>query len=229
MNSSNEVSLIICAKAEEKTLGAIIEQARGYVSEVIVVLARVDGDDSYNIATDLGARCIDDLGKGKGLAIQAGIVACQYPYIVFMDADGSHDAHDITKLLVPLKEGRADLVIGSRIQGGSDELGGGLENSLRLIGSSIITLGINLRFKTHLTDSQNGFRAVLKDKIDTIDLKENSTTIEQEILIKMLKRNYRVSEVATHEYQRRFGNSHISLKRAWPRYLYSWLKLLLTP
>ena len=63
----------------------------------------------------------------------------------------------------PIRAGQADLVIGSRGKGGSDELHGTLEQLIRYVGSQIIMLGINYRWNVRLTDSQNGFRAIRRD------------------------------------------------------------------
>jgi len=97
---------------------------------------------------------------------------------------------------------------------------------MRMIGSDIITLGINYRFGVRLSESQNGFRAILTRVARELDLREEITTIEQEMTIKTLRCGYRIAEVPTHEYQRRFGESKIQLRRVSIRYVYSWLKYL---
>ena len=128
----------------------------------------VDGhskDRTAEIARSFGdgVRVVKDNGKGKGDAVRVGAFAARYDTVVYLDADGSHDPKDIPALVEPIKKGEADLVIGSRGRGGSDELHGDVEKLLRMIGSDIILIGINLRWKQHLTDSQNGFRAIRTD------------------------------------------------------------------
>jgi dolichol-phosphate mannosyltransferase len=87
-------------------------------------------------------------------------------------------------------------------------------------------LGINYRFGVRLTDSQNGFRAIRRDAALSLGLQENITTIEQEMIIKTLKKGYRITEVPAHEYARKYGDSNIKLGKVWFRYVYSWLKYL---
>ena len=82
---------------------------------------------------------------------------------------------------------RADHVAASRLRGGSSELHGGFDEFLRLAGSSFITACINWRFNCQLSDSQNGFRAVRTSVLRQLDLRENTTTIEQEMTIKTLQ------------------------------------------
>ena len=90
-----------------------------------------------------------------------------------------------------------------------------------MIGSDIILIAINTRFKVFLTDSQNGFRAIRTDVARQLGLKENITTIEQEMTIKCLKKGFRIGEVAAHEYARRSGQSSIKLRKVWFRYIWS--------
>jgi dolichol-phosphate mannosyltransferase len=166
------------------------------------------------------------LGKGNGLRV--GVRAAAHDLILFIDADFSHDPADIPKLLAPLRDGSADHVQGSRMLGGSDELFSDLGNYIRLFGSLLITASINLRFRTRITDSQNGFRAMRKEVFAALQTVENGTTIEQEMIIRTLARGFRLREVATHEFARRAGVSKVVLRRVWAHYVWHWLKCLLT-
>jgi len=110
--------------------------------------------------------------------------------------------------------------------GGSDEAHGDIYKFLRTVASDIITLGINYRFNVRLTDSQNGFRAIRTKVARQLNLKEDITTIEQEMIIKTLRAGYRMAEVPSHEYARKYGQSVIKLRKVAFRYFYSWLKYL---
>lgn len=219
------VTLVIPAKNEAENICEVIDRAIPYCDELIVV----DGhstDDTRELAESYGARIVLDNKKGKGDAIRVGADAATHNIVVFMDADGSHDPGDIPSLAEPIKKGNADLVIGSRGRGGSDELHGDVEKLLRMVGGDLILIGINLRWKQTLTDSQNGFRAIRKDVICSLGLTENITTIEQEMTMKCLKKGYIVDEVPTHEFARKYGDSTIRLRRVWFRYIYSFIKNL---
>ncbi len=220
-----KVTVCIPTRNEELNLPEVIEAVRPYAYEVLVV----DGhsrDRTVQIAQELGARVVFDGGKGKGDGIRTGIREAQGDIIVFIDADGSHCPEDIPALVAPIAEGRADLVIGSRGKGGSDELHGDVEKLLRMIGSDIILICINLRFDTELTDSQNGFRAIRTEAARALGLQEDITTIEQEMTIKALKRGLVVGEIPSHEFSRRYGESAISLRSpyTWFRYVWSMVR-----
>jgi len=221
-----KTTIVIPAKNEERSIGKIISQCRKYADEILVV----DGhsrDGTARVARRLGARVVQDHGRGKGDGIRVGIAQARGDILVFIDADGSHDPKDIPRLIKPIQQGRADMVVGSRGMGGSDELHGDVEKLLRMIGSDIILIGINKKFKVNLTDSQNGYRALRATAARALHLEENITTIEQEITIKFLKKGFRISEVPTHEYARSHGASVIKLRRVWFRYVWSFLKYLL--
>lgn len=216
---------VVMTRNEEGNIADIIRTTKPFVDVVYIV----DGhstDRTRDIAENEGAKIILDNGKGKGDGIRTAIKKIDSDILVFIDADGSHDPQDIPKLVAPIKEGRADMVVGSRGLGGSDELHGDIQKLLRMIGSDIILIAINYRWKCHLTDSQNGFRAVRTEAARTLNLKENITTIEQEMTMKFLKKGYKVDEVPAHEYARKHGQSSIRLRKVWFRYIWSTVKNL---
>jgi dolichol-phosphate mannosyltransferase len=215
-----QVSVVIPAKDEEGLIAEIIDAVRPHADEIIVV----DGhstDRTKAIAIEKGARVIVDAGRGKGEALRRALPEARHEILVFIDADGSHEPRDIPQLVAPIRRGDADLVIASRTRGGSDELHGTAEQLLRYIGSQLIMLAINYRWHVTLTDSQNGFRAIRRDVALALDLKSDLTTIEQEMLMRALKRGYRVVEVPSHEYERRWGVSKVRVWRLWWAYLWS--------
>ena len=210
-------TIVICAKNEEQNLGDVLRAAQPFAAQMLVV----DGhsrDRTCEVAIAAGAQVIQDHGKGKGDAIRTAISHVRTDITVFMDADGSHDAQDIPRLVAPILAGKADHVSGSRLLGGSSELHGGFDECFRLMGSSFITACINWRFKVCLSESQNGFRAIRTDVLRQLDLRSNITTIEQEMIMKTLKKGFRMGEVPAHEYCRKAGISNIRLGRVAFRY-----------
>ena len=221
----SRVTVVIPAKDEEGLIGEIVDAVKRHADEVLVI----DGhskDRTRDIAIEHGARVIQDNGRGKGEALRLSFDAVTTEIVVFIDADGSHDPDDIPKLVAPIKAGDADLVIGSRGKGGSDELHGTFEQLIRYIGSQLIMLGINYRWGVRLTDSQNGFRAIRRDVGSRLGLTSNLTTIEQEMLMKALKQGFRVTEVPSHEYERRWGISKVVVWKLWFAYVWSFLRNL---
>ena len=104
---------------------------------------------------------------------------------------------------------------------------GTFEQFVRYVGSQLIMLAINHRWRVRLTDSQNGFRAIDRRVALSLGLTSNSSTIEQEMLMKALKLGYRVVEIPSHEYERQWGASKISVWKLWAVYLWSFFTNIL--
>jgi glycosyltransferase involved in cell wall biosynthesis len=222
---ATDVCAVIAAKQEGPSIQQVLRRTSRYVGEIIVVAGH-STDGTPQLAARSGARVIEDGGMGKGEAIRRAIPHIRTPITVLLDADGSHDPEDIPLLVEPILAGYADHVSASRLKGGSSELHGGFDEFFRLTGSSFITACINWRFKCRLSESQNGFRAIRSSVLRELDLRENTTTIEQEMIIKTLKRGFRMAEVPSHEHPRTHGVSHICVWRCAPRYGYSLARYL---
>ena len=208
--SGERVVAVILAKNEEKTIREAVEGAARFVHEVVVMDGH-SSDESVAIARSAGATVYTDSSQGKGAAIRQSMGLIDAAVVVFMDADGSHDPADIPKLALPVVRGEMDLCVGSRFAGGSDELSISAGQLIRTIGNISMNIAINKRWHTELSDTLNGFRAVRRQAAMAVELKENRHTIEQETVMKMLRHGYRVMNVPTHEYARKFGMSHINI------------------
>lgn len=220
------VTVAVIARNEEATIGSVIEAVKSYADEVVLI----DGnstDRTREVSESLGVVSHRDQGHGKGDGIRKAIEVASGDALVFIDADGSHNAADIPKLTAPILAGEAELVVGSRWTGGSDELGGDIGKFIRSTGSSIITLAINYRWGVRLTDSQNGLRAISTKAARAITLTENIFTIEQEMIMECLKHGFRVSEAPTHEYKRELGDSQIVVWKIAYRYVWCLIKGLI--
>lgn len=213
------IAAVICAKNEERSIAAVVRGARAHVQEVLVLDGH-SSDATVEAAAAAGATVHLDPGRGKGSAVRRSLELTDADIVVFLDADGSHDPDDIRRLLQPLLAGELDLCVGSRFTGGSEELSISLGQLIRTIGNISMNIVINKRWGTRLTDTLNGFRAVRRRLALDAGLTEDRHTIEQEMVMKMLRRGFRVGNTPTHEFARRHGQSHIRVWREWPRFVW---------
>jgi dolichol-phosphate mannosyltransferase len=213
------ISLVIPTKNEDAGIAELIDSAREFVDEIIVV----DGhskDKTIEQALSKGAKVVFDNKKGKGDAYKVGIQQATKEIIVFMDADGSHDPGQIPALVEPIANDESDFVIGSRHKGGSDEWRGDFDTYLRSVGGGFLILVINYLWKINLTECLNGFRAIKRSTALKLELKANDFDIEQHMIIQCVKKGFRVKEVACHEYERKWGVSKLpTYKKA---YVFFW-------
>jgi len=226
--TSQSYSIVVAARNEEETIGEVLQGLQNMSDDLIVVDGH-SSDRTAAIAKAYGANVVQDNGLGKGDAIRVGLGVVRHPITVFFDADGSHDPADIPKLVSPIVAGEAEMVLGSRMLGGSEELFGSLYEVARLMGSLIISLSINYRYNVRLTDYQNGLRAVQTETARKINLKSNGTTIEQEMSIKCLRHGYRVTERPTHEFRRKGGVSKIKIMHVAHLHVWHLIRELLKP
>jgi dolichol-phosphate mannosyltransferase len=215
----------IIARNEEATIAGVIESVLPFADETIVIDGN-SSDRTREIAADLGLKVFRDGGGGKGDGIKKALAVASGEIVVFFDADGSHNAEDIPLMVAPIAAGKSDLVIGSRWKGGSDELGGDFSMFIRSTGSAIIALIINFRWGARLTDCENGFRAISTGVGRSLSLTEDGFTIEQEMVMKCLKRGFKVSEVPSHEFERQAGQSQIKVWKVAHKFAWNLLKNL---
>jgi dolichol-phosphate mannosyltransferase len=222
------ITAIIPAKNEEKTVRYLVERVSQFVDEIVVVIQQ---SDILTLGALESAPCsiVIENRNGKGHALRAGAKSARGEVLLFIDADLSHDPNDIPKLTSPIINGDAKHVVGSRMLGGSSELFYTIPQFIRLCGSHVITMAMNHKYKSKLTDSQNGFRAISHNLFVRLDLKEAHTTIEQEMTSQTLRLGEGIIEIPTHEYERRHGKSKINVfKDSW-RYVWVIFRILISP
>ena len=179
---------------EEKNIAKMIVKLKK-ISDEIIVCNDGSSDLTSEIAKNLGVIVIDhenNLGYGAGInSIIKKAKEIDTDILVTFDADGQHRVEDVKKVIEPIKNGDADLVIGSRFLSKTKEK----IPEYRKIGINIITKVTNAGLKKKITDSQSGFRAYSKDLISKLDISDMGMGISTEILIKTNSLGFRIAEI----------------------------------
>ena len=183
----------IPAYNEQKNIAAILIKLKKITQHIIVC---DDGSEDLtgNIAEELGAIVFwhkKKLGYGAGIkTIFLKAKEINADVLVTFDADGQHRIEDIDKILNPIKNHDADIVIGSRFLNKDQKI-----SKYRKVGIKTITELTNITSGTKITDSQSGFRGYNKKTLENIQLTESGMGISTEILIKSKKANLKIIEV----------------------------------
>ena len=189
------------AAALPKVLSAILPK----VAEVIVVdTASTDG--TPEIAAGMGVRVVAEPRRGYGRACLAGIAALSpaVDTVLFMDADASDRPEDLPRLLAPLIEAGAELVIGAR----SLNVEPGALTPQQRFGNALACRLIRLIWGIGYTDL-GPFRVIRRAALDRLQMRDETWGWTVEMQVRAACRGLRVREVPV-GYRRRIGHSKIS-------------------
>jgi len=200
------VSVVIPTLNEADNLPYVLPALPNWVSQVVIV----DGgstDGTVEVALQLrpDVEIILQSGRGKGDALATGFGACTSDIIVAMDADGSTDVAELPAFVEALTEGAA-YVKGSRYLpgGGSADL-----SSLRSVGNRVLTLIVNLLYKTSYTDLCYGYTAFWARSLERLCVDCDGFEVETLMNIRAARAGLPVAEVPSFEQARVHGDSHL--------------------
>lgn len=201
------VSVVVPALNEAQNLYSVLPRIPLWVHEVILV----DGgstDDTVAVARQLmpSIRIVQQPGKGKGDALNAGFQAATGDIITMIDADGSTDPGEIPRFVSALRTG-ADFVKGTRyIQGGGSED----ITPFRSSGNRVLTTLVNILWRTNYTDLCYGYIAFWRQHLNVLAPDCRGFEIETLLCIRAAGRGLRVAEVASFESSRVHGTSNLN-------------------
>lgn len=215
---------MIAAYNEGPVIGDVIRRVRAVLKPGDDILVVDDGskDDTSEAARAAGARVVrQEPNQGKGRAIIRGLQEAVGDAVLFIDGDGQDYPEEIPLLLAEMDKG-ADLVNGSKFIGRLKE---GAISVPNYFGNRFMSGLINLLFGVRITDSQAGFRCFRLDKLRGIRLTAKEYEIETEMLIKAIRRGFKIVEVPVTRDRRAAGRTSFKRIRNGLRILGTILKL----
>jgi len=188
-----KITIGIPAYNEEKNIASIITKLKK-ITDSIIVCDDGSSDMTSEISKNLGVVVIShkkNMGYGAAInSIFQKSKEMKSDLLVTFDADGQHRVEDIEKVVEPIKNNDADLVIGSRFLDEKSDI-----PNYRKIGIKVITQVTNASIKKKLTDSQSGFRAYNQRVLSQISPSDMGMGISTEILIKSSSKGLKIMEV----------------------------------
>ncbi|MCU0490678.1 MAG: glycosyltransferase family 2 protein [Chloroflexaceae bacterium] len=189
----DQVIALIPAFNEERFIGSLVLAVRAHVDLVIVV---DDGsrDQTTEIAQQAGALVIrHQVNQGKAAAVNTGFTYLRQlkpKAVVMLDGDGQHCAADISDVLHPILEDKADIVIGSRFLDVKSDI-----PAYRQVGQHGLTIATNLTSGVWVGDSQSGFRAFSAFALEHLAFSQGGFSLESEMQFLARDHRFRIAEV----------------------------------
>jgi glycosyltransferase involved in cell wall biosynthesis len=201
------IALIVPALDEEHAIGPLLAAIDRQLIRDVIVGDNGSRDATAAVARTGGAEVVHVADRGYGAACAGALTRLRHDVdvVLFMDADGSDDPAEIPRLLQPILDHRADLVIGSRALGTVEP--GALTPQQRF-GNWLATWLIARLYGHRYTDL-GPFRAIRRELLDRIGMRDRRYGWTVEMQVRALQHGARIAEVPV-RYRKRVGKSKIS-------------------
>jgi glycosyltransferase involved in cell wall biosynthesis len=195
---------------ERRSIGFVLDDLPRALLRTVVVVDNGSDDDSALVAAAHGAVVVREHRRGYGSACLAGLAELDRrspppDIVVFVDGDYSDHPEELSRLVQPILEDRADLVIGSRVLGRREP--GALLPQAR-VGNWIAARLLRLLYGLPVTDL-GPFRAVRLDTLRALRMADRDFGWTVEMQAKAARQGVRYGEVPV-SYRRRVGVSKIT-------------------
>lgn len=188
-----KIAILIPCYNEELTVKKVIKDFKKALPNAdIFVYNNNSKDKTKEIAIKSGAIVRDEFAQGKGNVVRSMFRDIDADVYVLVDGDDTYPANEVEKLIEPVIEGKADMVIGDRLSSTYYE-----ENKrpFHNFGNSLVKGLINFLFKSNLEDIMTGYRVFSKKFVKCMPIMSDGFQIETEMTIFALTNNMKVVNV----------------------------------
>ena len=206
------IIIVLPTLNEVKAIGKVLASIKYVMDNYDYRILVVDGhstDGTDEIARNMGADVIYQRGRGYGNALKTGFFHARKrlnaKVIVMMDADLTYDPKNIPKLVAPILDNEADLVVGNRFAG----MQKGAMPFINRIGNSVLSLVAKLALGLNVFDSQSGMRAFKSELLDSMKMMAVGMPFAMEMLAEGRSADARICEVPI-SYSSRVGQTKLN-------------------
>jgi len=206
------ISIIIACLNEEDTIIKCLERLTRSAPEAEILVLHGGKDRTHELASAFARShpnvvpIRNENDRGKGSAIKAGIERASFDAMCQFDADLQFEPEDMARVMAPILEGRADVVIGSRFMKGADR-SGYRSSLLRVLGNRAVNAWVSLLCGQSITDVTTGYKAWTRAAIQKIGFQEDGFIYEVEIPVRACVEGLRAAQVPVKYHDRQGGIS----------------------
>lgn len=189
-----KIAILIPCYNEEVTIKKVIEDFKKELPNAdIYVYNNNSTDKTYEIAKECGAIVHNEYNQGKGNVIRRMFREIDADIYVMVDADDTYPAKSVHDLIAPIREKKADMVVGDRLSNGTYKK----ENKRKFheFGNNLVKNAINTTFKSNLKDIMSGYRAFNKIFVKNIPILSSKFEVETEMTLYALDKKFIIKEV----------------------------------
>lgn len=202
------IAVAIPCYNEAATIAKVVRDFRNTLPRAkIYVFDNNSTDASAALAQKAGARVCRVMGQGKGHVLRAAFDRLKEDFVVLVDGDDTYPANEVNKLLAPIFADAADMVVGERMAGASDEN----MKPLHQFGNRAFVALLNWLLGLRYVDVLSGYRVFNRRFIESVPVLTGGFEVETEITLQALAEGLRVMEVPIH-YRSRPEDSQSKLR-----------------
>lgn len=204
ISAEPRIAILIPCHNEEMTIGEVVSDFRTQLPQArIYVFDNNSTDSTVGIAEAAGAIVMHEPRQGKGNVVQSMFRTVEADVYVMVDGDDTYPADAVHRLIEPILSDKADMVIGSRLQHGSQSE----FRALNRFGNRMYLFTLMRMFSVKLTDLLSGYRAFNRRFVAGTPLFGGGFETEAEMTIRAMARRFRVVEIAVNLRSRPEGSS----------------------
>ncbi|MDS0261452.1 glycosyltransferase family 2 protein [Haloarcula sp. S1CR25-12] len=211
------ISVVMPTLNEEDGVRECIDRVRTALDRIgtygEVIISDSSTDRTPEIAREMGAIVVEPDGKGYGYAYRYAFERVRGDFVVMGDADTTYDFEKIPELLEPVRDGDADICMGSRLEGEIRD--GSMPTLHQYVGNPLLTAFLNAFYDAGVSDAHSGFRVFSREALEELDLKTDGMEFASEMIMDAGARDLDIEEKPIVYHEREGEETLDSFQDGW--------------